>query len=152
VKRAFSFSVQFCVIWGVVIAITFGVAAPSLTSLFTNKPEVVSIVSTYMIIVPISYAAVGMILISCSTFAALGRPFPAVVLTITNMLILYLPLAALGSRFFGLNGIFAATCGVNVIIGLSAIAWNRRTLQLMAARKLAPISGTNEHLPSNGLL
>jgi Na+-driven multidrug efflux pump len=45
-------------------------------------------------------------------------------------LLVYVPLAKVGSQLFGINGIFAATCLANIIVGLIAIAWNRKTRQM----------------------
>jgi putative MATE family efflux protein len=133
VKRAFSLSLRFCLIWGGLAAIALGFAAPGLTSLFDSNREVISIVATYMMIVPISYAAVGIIEISSSTFIALGKPMPSVAMTLANTLLLYVPLAALGSRLFGISGVFAAACVSNVIVALGALFWNRRTWHVVAA-------------------
>ena len=130
VNRAFGLSLRFCLIWGVLIAIVFGFASPSLASMFNNNREVISIVGTYMAIVPISYAATGIILVSSSTFIALGKPLPSFAMTTAQTLLVYVPLAKLGSQLFGINGIFAAACLANIIVGLIAIAWNRKTWQM----------------------
>lgn len=135
VNQAFSLSIGFCIIWGGFVAIVLGFASPWLASLFNDNREVVSIVTTYMAIVPISYAASGIILISSSTFIGLGKALPSVVMTIVHMLILYVPLAELGSRLFGVKGIFAAACFSNLVVGLGAFAWNQRTRHVMTAGK-----------------
>ncbi len=135
VNQAFNLSLRFCLIWGALTAIVLAAASGSLASLFNNNHQVVSIVTTYMAIVPISYAASGIIQISNSTFIALGKPLPSVAIAITHMLVFYIPLAELGRRFFGIQGIFAAACISNVAVGLGAFAWNRRTLHVMATSK-----------------
>jgi putative MATE family efflux protein len=130
VNRAFSLSLRFCLIWGVLIAIVFGFASPFLASMFNHNREVISIAATYMAIVPISYAATGIILVSSSTFIALGKPLPSFAMTTAQTLLVYVPLAKLGSQLFGINGIFAAACLANIIVGLVAIAWSRKTWQM----------------------
>ncbi len=133
VNQAFLLSIQFCLIWGVLIAIVLGLASPWLASHFDNNPDVVSVTAAYMAIVPISYASSGIIQISSSTFNAMGKPLPSVALMLTQTLILYVPLAAVGSQLFGVNGVFAAVCFSNVVVGLVAFAWNRKTCQVMTA-------------------
>ena len=134
VNQAFLLSIRFCLIWGGLTAIVLGLASPWLASHFDNNPDVVSVAVAYLAIVPISYAASGIIQISSSTFSAIGRPLPPVALMLAQTLILYLPLAAVGSRLFGINGVFAAVCLSNVIVGLVAFAWNRKTCQVMTAQ------------------
>ncbi len=129
VDRAFSLSLRFCLFWGVLLAIVLAVTAPRLASLFNNNQEVVAIVAKYMTIVPISYAAAGIILISSSTFIALGKPFPSITMSLTQMLLIYIPLARLGDMLWQINGIFAAACLANIIVAIGAILWQRKTLQ-----------------------
>ncbi len=133
VNQAFLLSIRFCLIWGVFTATVLGPASSWLASHFDNNPEVVSITAAYLAIVPISYAASGIIQISSSTFNAIGRPLPPVALMLAQTLILYLPLAVVGSRLFGVNGVFAAVCISNVAVSLVAFAWNRKTCQVMTA-------------------
>ena len=130
VNRAFLLSIRFCLIWGGLAAIVLGFASPWLVSHFDNNPDVVSVTVAYLAIVPISYAASGIIQISSSTFNAIGKPLPSVALILAQTLILYLPLAIVGSRLFGVNGVFAAVCFSNVAVGLVAFAWNRRVCRV----------------------
>jgi putative MATE family efflux protein len=129
VNRAFSLSLRFCVIWGLAIAVVLAFAAPVLTSVFNKNSEVVAIVAKYMAIVPISYAAAGIVLIASSTFIALGKPFPSVAMTLANTLVFYIPLAHLGKLLWGINGIFAGACLANIIVGIGAMIWQRQTLK-----------------------
>lgn len=148
VNRAFGLSLGFCLIWGILTAIVLGLSSSWLASLFNHNREVVSVATTYMTIVPISYAALGIILISSSTFIALGNPLPSVVMTIANTLVLYVPLAYLGSRLFGVNGIFAAACISNLVVGLGAFIWNRKALPGLAGTVHLPgATAKSDRLP-----
>lgn len=129
VDRAFNLSLRFCVIWGVAIAVVLAFTASSFASIFNKNQEVVAIVAKYMAIVPISYAAAGIVLIASSTFIALGKPFPSVVMTLAHTLVIYIPLAHLGKLLWGINGIFIGACLANLIVGLGAIVWQRQTLK-----------------------
>lgn len=128
VDRAFNLSLRFCLFWGVLLAIVLGFFAPRLASLFNSNLEVVAIVAKYMVIVPISYAAAGIVLISSSTFIALGKPLPSMIMAIAQTLIIYIPLARLGNLLWGINGIFIAACLANIIVGIVAIVWQRKNL------------------------
>lgn len=129
VNRAFSLSSRFCVIWGLAIAVVLRFTAPGLASIFNKNQEVVAIVAKYMAIVPVSYAAAGIVLIASSTFIALGKPLPSITMTLAHTLVVYIPLAHFGKLLWGIDGIFAAACLANLIVGLGAIIWQRQTLR-----------------------
>ncbi|NET10060.1 MAG: MATE family efflux transporter [Merismopedia sp. SIO2A8] len=132
VRKALQLSVFFCMGWGILLAILLAVSRQSLARLFNADPEVVAIASAYLLIVPASYGAAGIVQVSSSTFNALGRPIPAVLMTVGRMVGLYIPLAFLGGRFFGVTGIFIAACLSNLIAGLGAYLWNQRACGLKA--------------------
>ncbi|MGK7875616.1 MAG: MATE family efflux transporter [Xenococcaceae cyanobacterium] len=136
VNKALRLSFLFCLGWGGLVAILLGAAAPGIASWFDSNPAVVAIAVTYLTIVPISYGALGVVLIFSSTFNALGKPLPSAVMTLSRMLLLYVPLAYLGGRFFGVHGVFGAACLSNVVVALAAFIWNCRTWSLRAEAKL----------------
>lgn len=129
VKEALQLSILFCLVWGGLVAIALGFSGGWIASQFNNHPEVVAIAARYLTIVPISYTTLGIVLISSSTFNALGKPLPSLVINLTRMLILYVPLAYLGSRLFGIVGIFTGICFSNLAVGVGAFFWSRKTYQ-----------------------
>ncbi|BAY82427.1 MATE efflux family protein [Calothrix parasitica NIES-267] len=135
VGKALQLSFLFCVIWGLTGAAILAVSAPTLVAFFNQNPDVVRIASQYLWIVPISYAGAGIILVSNSAFNALGKPVPSVVMTVARMFVLYIPLAYFGGQLYGVNGIFAAACISNLIVGIGAYIWNQRTCSAKAAKK-----------------
>ncbi len=48
-------------------------------------------------------------------------------MTVIRMFIIYIPLAYLGSRWFGPLGIFLAATISNGLVGIGAYWWSRRT-------------------------
>jgi len=141
VKESLRLSFGFCLFWGMMVAAILAPTAGAIASLFDPTPEVVAIASQYLVIVPISYAGTGAILLASSTFNARGKPLPSVVMTLTQTLILYVPLAYLGSWLFGEKGIFAAACFANIAAGMGAYFWNLKScsakLQLQSEVVLA---------------
>ena len=126
---------KFCLIWGLLVSAILASSASNLASVFDHNSEVISIVVTYLAIVPISYAALGIVEISSSTFNAMAIPLPPVAMTLIHTLVLYLPLATVGGRLFGVRGIFLSICLSNLIIGIVGFTWNRRLLRLVAKKK-----------------
>ena len=126
VAKALQQSYLFCLGWGVLMTILLAAGASLIVPLFNKDPEVIAIAVTYLRIVPISYGAAGIIQIGNSAFNALGRPIPAVIITVLRMFVLYIPLAYLGSLWLGAIGIFIAATVSNIILGIGAREWSRR--------------------------
>ena len=80
------------------------------------------------------------LMVSGSCFVALGRPLPSLLLTITRMVVIYVPLALLGDRLFGYQGIFGAAAVANVLVAGASYIWVMRMLH--AARATLPVSAT----------
>jgi len=138
VRRALHLSYLFSLFWGALVAAILAPASAWLSSLFSKNPEVVAIAAAYLLLVPISYAAVGILTIASSTFNALGKPIPSAIMTLARMFGLYIPLAYLGSWLFGVKGIFAAACIANLVVGIGAWIWTQKTCQEPQTPALEP--------------
>jgi len=126
VMEALRQSYLFCLAWGVLLTGALAVGARYIVPLFNTDAEVVSVATTYLWIVPVSYGTAGIIQVASSALNALGKPLPAVIMTVLRMFVLYVPLAYLGSRLFGPIGIFGAATVANGIVGMGAWWWSRR--------------------------
>ncbi len=118
----------FCVGSGLVIAAVLAVASGFLPGLFSSSPAVIDVAKTYLLIAPLSYGVYGMVMVMNAAFNGLGRPLPAVAISLGRIVVLYLPLAIVGMHLFGAIGIFAAFSVANVISGIIAYAWAKRTV------------------------
>ncbi|MGB3639205.1 MAG: MATE family efflux transporter [Rivularia sp. (in: cyanobacteria)] len=127
VGKALQLSFVFCLFWGLMAAAVLAVTAPTLIAFFNPNPDIVAIASQYLWIVPISYAGAGIIYVASSAFNALGKPIPSVIMTVARMFVLYIPLAYFGGKLYGVNGIFGAACISNLIVGIGAYLWNKKT-------------------------
>ena len=119
------------------MAVGLGLGAQTLSSLFNKDPEVIAVAAQYLWLVPISYGAAGIIQVSSSAFNAMGKPIPSILMTIARMFVLYLPLAYLGSKIAGPQGIFTAALVANLVVGIGAYAWNRRACHQQPAVEVA---------------
>lgn len=120
-------SYLFCLGWGVLMAILLAAGASLIVPLFNSNTEVIAIALNYLAIVPISYGSAGIIQVANSAFNALGKPIPAVIMTVLRMFVLYIPLAYLGSNWLGTSGIFIAATVSNILVSVVAWQWSRRT-------------------------
>jgi len=126
IERAVRFSFMFVLGWGVATAIILGTTAPWIAAQFDKNPGVLAIATTYLTIVPVSYGALGIVLVSSSVLNALGKPLSAAAVTLGRLLFLHIPLAYVCNRIFGINGIFFAACIANITAGVPALFWRKR--------------------------
>ncbi len=118
----------FCLVAGLVIALMLALLADWIPLLFSDNPNVTDVATQYLYIVPISYGAYGIVMIMNASFNGMGKPMPAVHISLARMVLIYLPLAFAGNRYFGITGIFAAYAVANILTGIIAYAWARSSV------------------------
>lgn len=138
-QRALNLSFYFVWGLGLVMALLFWLAATPLTQLFTTHEPAVQAAVSYLHIVPITYALLSTVMIVSSMANGIGRPMPALIMTVARLLIIYLPLAWLLSKIWGLNGIYLATAIANAVVGLAAWYWSTHTCQRGSAPITVPV-------------
>ncbi|MBJ00487.1 MAG: MATE family efflux transporter [Halobacteriovoraceae bacterium] len=130
IKKALNSSIMIALVWSAFMAFALSNFGSYLMPLFNEDPEVVSLGALYFQIVPISFGFLGMRLIACSSFNAMGKPFSSTLLVIFNMVVLYLPLVFLGSKFYGMKGVFYAGAVSNLIAGIVGFYFIRSAIRL----------------------
>ena len=120
-------SFLFSLFWGCVVALLLTQLAPALTGLFVDDRAVTDIADTYLYMVPVSYGAWGVLMMSSAIFNALGKPVRSTIMSVTRMFVVYVPLAVALEILYGYKGIFMAACVSNVLMGITAYIWNRRS-------------------------
>ncbi|MGD8418315.1 MAG: MATE family efflux transporter [Pseudomonadales bacterium] len=126
VREGLRVTYQFCLAWGVLVAIPLAVIGGHVASLVNDSPEVIATAAWYLSVVPWSYGFWGVLMMSSASFNALGKPLPSTALSFSRMFILYIPLALLLDHFFGYHGIFIATAVSNGLMGVLGFLWFRR--------------------------
>ena len=116
----------FCLAFGLCLAVILGIFGADIAALFGGHDAVAKIAATYLLIVPISYGAYGLVMSVNAAFNGLGNPWPAMLLSAGRVLYIYLPLAWLGQFLWGIEGIFIATALANIILGVWAWKWLKR--------------------------
>jgi len=119
----------FCLGSGLVIAALLAASSTFLPSLFSDNPAVTNVATLFLWIAPLSYGAYGMVMVMNASFNGMGKPLPAVVVSVSRMALLYVPLAIIGNYFFQVAGIFAAYAVANIVTGFVAYAWARASVQ-----------------------
>lgn len=119
----------FCLGTGFVMAALLAVSGSWLPTLFSDNHQVTDVSTLYLTIAPISYGTYGMVMIMNASFNGMGKPMPAVHISVSRMAIIYIPLAFVAERFFGITGIFVAYAFANIVSGIVAYAWARASIQ-----------------------
>ncbi len=97
---------RFSIVWGGAMFLFLALIAKPLAPIFNDNPDVISATIRYLMIVPAGFGFQGMLLISTNTLNVLQKPLHAAALTAAEMFVFYIPMAYIGSYWFGLAGIF----------------------------------------------
>lgn len=129
--EALRLSARFSLAWGALIFLVLVFFGQGIASLFSEDTQVIEITRHYFYIIGASYGFQGLVLLSTQSFNGLNKPIPSAVFSMIRMLVLYVPLAWLASKLFGINGVFAAGFIANVSIGILAFLFLRKTIKKM---------------------
>ncbi|MEA1911504.1 MAG: MATE family efflux transporter, partial [Spirochaetota bacterium] len=116
VKKAFKFSL----FWSIITYGSFYFSSAFMAGLFNKDPVVINTVVIYLRIIALTYGFQGILLLSSSVLNAIGKPIHAIGLSLLRLLGLYIPLALIGSKMFGLPGIFTGGAIANLVSGVLA--------------------------------
>jgi len=131
----------FCMSSGLVIAVVLALLSGFLPSLFSSNENVIGVTRLFLWIAPISYGAYGIVMVVNAAFNGLGNPMPGVVISATRILVLYVPLAILGVRFYGIAGIFSAYAAANIISGALGYYWAKTNAHRLCETSTGHVTG-----------
>ena len=107
------------------IAAGLALLSDFLPGLFSSNDDVTGVTRLFLLIAPVSYGAYGIVMVVNAAFNGLGNPMPGVVISVTRILVLYVPLAMYGMKFYGVAGIFAGYAAANILSGILGYFWAR---------------------------
>lgn len=105
---------------GIALALILGVFARPIASIFTKDIQVIDTLVIYIRIVPISYTLQGILKIGTTILNVLNKPFHSSALILIQTFVLYIPMAILGAKVFGIIGIFGALSFSYFALGILA--------------------------------
>lgn len=144
--RALKLSTGFCLGAGLLIAMVLAAMSEILPALFSDNPAVTDVTTLFLLVAPIGYGTYGMVMVMNASFNGMGKPMPAVFISVARMAVIYVPLAFLLDRWYGMAGIFAAYAITNIFSGILAYAWAHASVNEQS-EKLAVRSTTAETDP-----
>ena len=131
VDQGIKFSQKFSLITGAIIFVSLALSGKYIAMIFDPNPTVITIIVLYLMFVSAGYGFQGIMFITANTFNAMHKPYKAMGVNVIRMLILYIPLAWIGSYLWGLPGIFIGAGISSVVGGIIAMFWvNRSILKL----------------------
>ncbi len=138
VAEAYRISIRFVLVWQLLIYGVLALAAPLIARVFSDDPEVIATIKLFLWILPLGYGMQGIIILTNSSLNALHQPMSALWLSIARFFVFHVPLAWLGSVYFGLWGFFAGAVAGNLLMGaISLAAFNRALNAEMRLREKA---------------
>jgi putative MATE family efflux protein len=126
IKEAYHLSTRFVIAWQMLVYVLLAIGASLIANIFSDDPDVIAGIKLFVWIMPLGYGLQGIIILSNSSLNALHRPLSALYLSIARFFIFYVPLAYIGSLYFGLPGFFGgAVCGNFLMAIISWRTFNR---------------------------
>lgn len=114
-------SIQFLFIWQLLVYGILAVNATSISSLFSDEPEVQRIIQLFLYILPLSYVGAGFSLVTNATLNALHHPRVSLSLSFFRLFVLFVPLAYIGHSNWGLEGLLVGSALGNIIMGFIVV-------------------------------
>jgi putative MATE family efflux protein len=128
VKQAYRNVLWFVVLWQCFIFGVMWLFSPFIADLFAKEDDVSQLIVLFLSIVPLGYGLQGIIILTNSSFNAMHLPMDALWLSILRLFVFYIPLAYLGSQWFGLTGLFWGCVCANLLMAGISFAWFRRAV------------------------
>ena len=126
VEKAYQLSIKFILVWQMLVYAAVALGAGVIASTFSDDPKVIETIKLFLWILPLGYGLQGIIILTNSSLNALHRPMAALYLSSARFFVFYVPLAYVGSQWFGLAGFFGgAFCGNLLMAAISYSSFNK---------------------------
>ncbi|MDD5557353.1 MAG: MATE family efflux transporter [bacterium] len=129
IRQAKTYAAAFAFVYGLFVALLFFLAAPFLAAVFTRDPEVAAVFVLYVRIISFGYGMMEIHRYCGFILTGMHRPASATVLNFIRVGVLLIPLSSLGSRCFGVGGIFAGRLLTDLVAGAIGLFWVNRLLR-----------------------
>ena len=118
-KKALLMSLRFAFVFQTILFIPLYFYAEPIARLFTHDPLVIEWLSFYIMVLPASYGPLAIVIMVATSLNAYHRPLSSLVINLCRLMLLMLPLAALGSYVGGVKGILLALPIANTLMGIA---------------------------------
>lgn len=122
-REAMRLVLVFSFIYGIAVMIFMALGREWIARQFIDDDQTIAVITGYLIGVPWSYGFYAVIMMTGAAFNSMGNPKPNFVLYTVRLLAIYVPAAWIGSHYFGIEGIIAASALSNILTGGMALYW-----------------------------
>ncbi|MDD5138290.1 MAG: MATE family efflux transporter [Candidatus Omnitrophica bacterium] len=122
-------AMMFALIFGFVIAGVFLLIARPLGRLFSSDPEVVDILVRYIYITCFGYGFLEVHRYAGFCMTGIHQPVASAFLNAIRVIVLMIPLAYFGAKFFGISGIFWGRLATDICSAIIGIVWTGKILK-----------------------
>ncbi len=129
ISIAITLSFKFVFILQLLVYLILALFAHPISTLFSDESLVQNVISDFLFIIPLSYGFGGMIILINVAMNVLGKPRIALYINLIRLLLIYLPLAYLGSYLFDLKGLLMGVAFGNILAFALAFALLKSTLK-----------------------
>jgi putative MATE family efflux protein len=119
--QALSIAVRFILAWQVLVWLVLWGVSPYLATIFSQDPIVLDKIVSYLMIMPVGYAGMGIVLCANSALNALQKTSISMLLNLVRLSVFYVPLAWVGGHFYGFEGLLLGASVGNLMAGF--IVW-----------------------------
>lgn len=127
VEQSYKTSIKFVLFWQVLIYAILILISQWIADAFAKEQAVADIIVLFIYILPLGYGLQGVIILTNSSFNALHKPMVALVLSVIRLFVCYVPLAYLGSKYYGLDGLFVGALLGNLVMAfISYYSFNKQ--------------------------
>lgn len=128
---------RFSLVYGLIVAGILALTCGYIAQLFTDNETAIATATLHMRIVPLSYLALGIAMTVNGSFNAVGKPMPAMWVSLSRTILVYAPLAFILTKLFGLVGVFSAAFTANIVAGAVGFVWFRSAFRRQVAEERA---------------
>jgi len=114
VKSALKISELFSLCWGVFMLLAFLVFRRNIAGMFTKDPVVLKYVMTYMLIIGLSFPAIGGSIMCVNVINGLQKPIRSTVLNFMRTIVMLIPAVWTGGKIGDVTGIFTAISATSI--------------------------------------
>ncbi|MEK9766090.1 MAG: MATE family efflux transporter, partial [Thalassolituus sp.] len=127
-RRALGFALLFCLGYSLVAGVLLVIWREPLASIFTDSPEVIEALSSYLLISVWGYAGFGAIIVVNGAFNAIDRAYWALGQSVVRVALIMIPVAIGLSMVLESRSIYAAELIANLVGGIGAVILGRALL------------------------
>ncbi|MBU2977336.1 MATE family efflux transporter [Alteromonas sp. C1M14] len=128
VEQAYRLTLKFVMLWQLMIFVLLWLLSDWIGQLFAEEAEVGTLITLFLMIVPLGYGLQGVVILTNSSLNAMHRPVSALALSIIRLFVFYVPVSYVASLFYGLPGLFAGVVGANLCMALVSYIYFNRVL------------------------